>query len=72
MARPPKRGRRIWIVNALAMPTILLASVFALVADKPVEAAFIGGLIGVFIGIGIIAFPNLDRGGPVDHDDMMH
>jgi uncharacterized MnhB-related membrane protein len=72
MARPPRRGRRGWIVNALAMPSVLLASIFALVADKPFEAAIIGGLIGVFIGLGILAFPDLDRGGPADHDDMMH
>jgi len=72
MAKPPRRSHRVWVVNALAMPSVLLGSVFALVADKPVEAGLIGGLIGVFIGIGILAFPDLDRGGPADHDDFMH
>ena len=54
------------------MPTVLLASIFALVADRPFEAAIIGGLIGIFIGIGILAFPDLDRNGPADNDDFMH
>ena len=72
MARRPRRSRRGWIVNALAMPSVLLASIFALVADRPFEAAIIGGLIGIFIGIGILAFPDLDRNGPADNDDFMH
>jgi hypothetical protein len=60
------------VFNLLAMPTVLLGCLFGLVADKPFEAAAIGALIGFFIGIGLLAFPDLDRGGPADTDDMMH
>ena len=72
MARPPKGRRGRPVFNLLAMPTVLLASIFGLVADKPFEAAAIGALIGIFIGIGLLAFPDLDRGGPADTDDMIH
>jgi hypothetical protein len=31
-----------------------------------------GALVGLTIGIGLLAFPNLDRGGPADNDDFLH
>ena len=70
MAKQPKRSSR--VLNVLAMPTVLFSSVFAFVADKPFEAAMVGALLGIVVGIGILAFPNLDRGGPTDNDDMLH
>jgi hypothetical protein len=56
----------------MAMPAVLLGCVFASVADKPYEAGIIGALIGLVIGICILAFPDLDRGGPADNDDFIH
>ncbi len=70
MARRRRGGLR--AVNALGMPAVLCGGVFAAVADKPLEAGLIGVLVGLFIGVGILAFPDLDRGGPADHDDFVH
>ena len=67
---PPRRRRRPygWI---LGVPTSICAAVFAAAADNMVGAAVVGAVVGFVIGIGILAFPNLDRGGPADTDDMM-
>lgn len=54
------------------MPSVLCGGVFAAVADKPVEAGLVGVLVGLVIGVGLLAFPDLDRGGPADHDDFVH
>lgn len=70
MARP--RRRKVLTFNILAMPTVLFASLFAIVADNAAPAALAGALLGFVIGIGILAFPDLDRGGPADHDDFIH
>jgi hypothetical protein len=70
MAKQRKRGPR--VLNTLAMPTVLFSGVFAFVADRPFEAAIVGALLGLVVGIGILAFPDLDRGGPADNDDMLH
>lgn len=69
----PQRRRRSkpvgWI---LGTPTATAAAAFAAVADNMLAAALMGGLVGLAIGIGILAFPNLDRGGPADNDDFLH
>ena len=57
---------------ALGIPTVLCAGLFASVADNILAAAGTGALVGLFIGIGIMSYPDLDRGGPADTDDMMH
>jgi hypothetical protein len=49
----------------------LCAAAFAAVADNMLGAAILGAIVGLAIGIGLLAFPNLDRGGPADNDDMM-
>jgi hypothetical protein len=54
------------------MPAVLLGGVFASVADKAFEAGLIGVVIGLVIGVCLLAFPDLDRGGPADNDDFMH
>jgi hypothetical protein len=50
---------------------VLCAGIFAYVADHPVAAGAIGALVGAVIGIALLAFPNLDRGGPADTDDFI-
>ena len=70
MARSPKR--RTLAINTLAMPTVLFGSLFAIVADNTVAAGVVGALLGFVVGLGILAFPDLDRGGPADHDDFLH
>jgi hypothetical protein len=70
MARRRMSGWR--FLNTLAMPAVLCGALFASAADKPYEAGIVGALIGVVVGICILAFPDLDRGGPADNDDFMH
>jgi hypothetical protein len=48
------------------------AAALAAVADNMGGAALMGALIGLVIGIGILSFPDLDRGGPADNDDFLH
>jgi hypothetical protein len=61
-----KRRPYLWIMG---IPAALLAGVFGYFAeDNPLAAAGIGALIGAFIGIALMAFPDLDRGGPADTD----
>jgi hypothetical protein len=55
----------------LVAPAIIMAGLFAVVADNPLVAAGMGALVGLFIGIALLAFPNLDRGGPADTDDII-
>lgn len=65
-----RRGKPVgWI---LGTPIALCAAAFTAVADNMVGAAIMGALVGLAIGIGILAFPNLDRGGPADNDDFLH
>lgn len=68
---PPRRRRKPvgWI---LGTPTAICAAAFAAVADNMLGAAIMGSLVGLAIGIGILAFPNLDRGGPADNEDFLH
>ncbi len=70
MVKPRKRKRR-W-GSALGIPIALFSGIFAWNADNMLAAAGVGALIGLVVGIGILAFPNLDRGGPADTDDMLH
>jgi hypothetical protein len=69
MAQGRKRKRRKLL--AFLIPMGVLAVIFAWVADNPFYAAPIGALVGLFIGLALIAFPNLDRGGPVDTDSWL-
>jgi hypothetical protein len=48
------------------------AAAFTAAADNMLGAALMGSLVGLAIGIGILAFPDLDRGGPADNDDFLH
>jgi len=70
MAKSPKRGRRVLAV--LGIPAVVSAAGFAYVADNHLAAAGVGALIGLVIGFAIMAFPDLDRGGPEDSDDIFH
>lgn len=70
MAKVRRRGRR--VLWALGAPAAVCAAGFAYVADNSFAAAGVGAIIGLVIGFAIIAFPNLDRGGPEDSDDMFH
>lgn len=65
--RPPRKKRSfaLW----LGAPTALTAGAFAYVADAPLPAGAVGAAVGFFIGIALLAFPNLDRGGPDDSED---
>lgn len=67
--RRRRRGRP--ILWTLALPTFLGAGGFAVVADNPVAAAWLGAIVGFCVGLGLLAFPNLDRGGPEDTDSML-
>jgi hypothetical protein len=70
MTAPRKRRKRrtlIWLL----VPTVLMAALFAYVADHPLAAGVVGAVVGLFIGIALLAFPNLDRGGPADTDDII-
>jgi hypothetical protein len=64
--RPPrkKKSAALW----LGAPTALTAGAFAYVADTPIPAGAVGAVVGFFIGLALLAFPNLDRGGPDDSD----
>jgi len=64
-----RRGRPILLI--LAVPAVLVAGLFAWVADNHFAAGLTGAIVGLFIGIALLAFPNLDRGGPSDTDSML-
>ena len=66
-----KSGRPVGVW--LGIPTVLSSGAFAAIAvENTLAAGLSGALVGFFIGIGLLAFPNLDRGGPDDTDDMLH
>jgi len=65
VSRRRKRRPYLWIMG---IPAALLAGVFGYYGDNHLAAAGVGALIGAFIGIALMAFPNLDRGGPADTD----
>lgn len=69
--KPQRRRRRRPILWILAIPTLVCMGAFAVVADNPIAAAWLGGIVGFCIGVGVLAFPNLDRGGPEDTDSML-
>ena len=68
MAKVRRRGRR--VLSVLGIPAAVSAAAFAYVADNHFAAAGVGAVIGLVIGFAIMAFPNLDRGGPEDSDDV--
>ena len=70
MDKPRKRGRRVLYV--LGVPAALSAIAFAYVADNHFAAALVGAGVGLVIGFAIMAFPDLDRGGPADTDSMLN
>ena len=70
MARKP--GRWSYARYVIGNPALLCAGIFAFVADHPLQAAIVGLLVGVFIGIALMFFPNLDRGGPADTDNTLN
>jgi hypothetical protein len=71
--QPQRRRRRSRpILWTLALPTFIGAGAFAVVADNPIVAAGLGAIVGFCVGLGLLAFPNLDRGGPEDTDSMLH
>jgi hypothetical protein len=70
MAAKRRRGRR--ILWTMGVPAVLLGGVFGWFGDNHLAAAGVGALVGAFIGIALLAFPNLDRGGPADTDSMLH
>jgi hypothetical protein len=65
--RPPRKKKSIALW--LGAPAALSAGAFAYVADTPLPAGAIGAVVGFFIGLALLAFPNLDRGGPDDSED---
>ena len=67
---PQRRRRRRPVGWIVGIPTALCAAAFTAAADNMLGAAIMGSLVGLAIGIGILAFPDLDRGGPADNDDM--
>jgi ElaB/YqjD/DUF883 family membrane-anchored ribosome-binding protein len=70
MGKVRRRGRRVlWVFG---IPVAVSAAAFSYVADNHLVAAGVGAVIGLVIGFAIMAFPNLDRGGPEDSDDMFH
>jgi presenilin-like A22 family membrane protease len=60
------------MIMKLAIPTLLSAAGVSYLAGNTLAAAGVGAIIGLIIGVGILAFPNLDRGGPEDSDDFFH
>ena len=70
MAKVRKRGPR--VLSVLGISAAVSAAAFSYVADNHFAAAGVGAVIGLVIGFAIMAFPNLDRGGPEDSDDMFH
>ena len=56
-------------VPPVSATTALVAGAFAYVADHPMAAGAVGAVVGFFIGLAMLAFPNLDRGGPDDNED---
>ncbi len=67
----PRKRRKRSLVAWLGVPMALSAGAFAYVADNPLAAGAVGALVGFVIGIALLAFPDLDRGGPSDTDDVM-
>lgn len=67
----PRRRRKRRLGLWLGLPTALCAGAFAYVADNPLPAAVAGALVGFVIGIALLAFPDLDRGGPDDTDGII-
>ena len=67
----PRKRRKRNLVLWVGVPMALSAGAFAYIADNPLPAGAVGALVGFVIGIALLAFPNLDRGGPEDSDDII-
>ena len=70
MANRPSSGRSVRYL--LGIPTVVTGGLFAWAAEGALVATGVGLLVGFVIGVALLAFPNLDRGGPADTDDFMH
>jgi len=69
MAMPRRLRRALYV---LGIPTVVMAGAFSYAADNHFAAGAVGAVVGCVIGFAVLAFPNLDRGGPEDSDDFLH
>lgn len=70
MANRPGSGRNARYL--IGIPTVLTGGLFAWAAEGALVATGVGCAVGFIIGVALLAFPDLDRGGPADNDDFMH
>lgn len=68
--RPRRSGKT--ILTLLWVPSAIGAIGLGAVANNMEAGAITGAIIGFVIGLGLASFPDLDRGGPDDSDDMFH
>ena len=68
-SRAGRSGRAILFL--IWIPTVLGAIGLGAVADHWLAGAVTGGVIGLVVGLGLAAFPDLDVGGPDDTPNML-
>lgn len=68
--RPRRSGATMMFL--LWAPTITGALGLGAIANQWVPGAITGAIIGFVIGVALMAFPDLDRGGPDDTEDLFH
>jgi len=59
-------------MTLLWVPTALGALGLGAVANQWEAGAITGAIIGFVVGLGMASFPDLDRGGPDDTEDLFH